>query len=87
MSYTRYQCTNTLQESMRADYITNVENKLKRFSNFLADKPWSAGNEVRPLYPTSTVLGCVCDGACCGSPADHIPRLSPLRAAGPASYV
>ena len=45
---------------MRADYITNVKNKLKRFSDFLADKPWSAGNEVRPLYPTSAVLGCVC---------------------------
>ncbi len=37
------------QESLKADYLKNVQRKIKRFSDFLGDKQWFAGSEVSSI--------------------------------------
>ena len=35
-----------IKESMKADYIKNVKDKIERFSKFLGDNPWFTGKNV-----------------------------------------
>lgn len=35
-----------IQESMKADYVKTVKDKIKQFSTFLGEKKWFAGENV-----------------------------------------
>jgi len=39
-------CYNPAMESLRDDYIKNVKQKIKRFSDFLGEKQWFAGGQI-----------------------------------------
>ncbi len=47
-AYTLHVHTHT-QESMKDEYIKNVQSKIKNFATFLGDKQWFIGNEVSIL--------------------------------------